>query len=204
MILIACGRPAASADDAAWLAALAQPPRPAAAWPLASLADPSGAADAGWHLAANNEGAAPALCRAGGPAATRSLAGVALADFDVRVRARTEPDTSEHYGIVFRGGSADDYYLARVDTRNNNVRLYRRHAGANTLLTARDLGVSVGQWHELAVREAGPRLSVALDGEPVLNATDDSLTAGSIGLWAGADTRVCFAGVWLTPRGPAS
>jgi hypothetical protein len=102
--------------------------------------------------------------------------------------------------MAFRWRGAGDYYLARVDTRNNNVRLYRQQAGAATLLAARDLGVSVGQWHDLAVHVSGPRLALALDGEPLLQVADDALSSGGLALWADARARVCFGGLWLAER----
>lgn len=138
-----------------------------------------------------------ALCRDGGADSWRALPGPASADFQVRLRARTAPGGTETYGLAFRRRDADNYYLARVDTRNNNVRLYRQQAGAATLLAARDLGVSVGQWHELAVRAVGQRLALALDGEPLLQVADDALRSGGIALWAQAQTPVCFEGLWL-------
>jgi len=142
------------------------------------------------------------VCHAAGGAPWRAVPGVAAADdVDVRVRARTEPSAGERYGVAVHLQDADNYYLARVDTRNNNVRLYRRQGGTLSLLAARDLGVSVGQWHDLAVRAHGARLAVALDGEPLLQATDDALSGGAIGLWADAQARACFAGLWLTSSG---
>jgi hypothetical protein len=123
-------------------------------------------------------------------------------DFELRLRARTEPGGAESYGLAFRWQGADTY-LARVDTRNNHVRLYRQGHASTALLGARDLGVSVGQWHELAVRAVGDRLAVALDGEPLLRVTDGALAGGRIALWTESQTRVCFRGLWLAPAGPA-
>jgi hypothetical protein len=152
-----------------------------------------------WRLV-RAAGGGSALCRDDGADRWRPL-GAAAADFDVRLRARTEPGATEQYGLAFRRGESGDYYLARVDTRNNNVRLYRRQAGATTLLAARDLGVTVGQWHELAVQALGGRLAVALDGEPQLQAADAQLRTGGVALWADSETRVCFDRLWVAPRG---
>ncbi|HEY7065971.1 MAG TPA: hypothetical protein VII06_31155 [Chloroflexota bacterium] len=204
-LLGACASPAAGrAGDAAWWLALGQPPDPATAVPLAKLADGAGATAADWAVASDAGDTSLDLCHGAGTEASRALPDGGLRDFELRVRARTEPGAAESYGVAFRQQGPDEYFLARVDTRNNNVRLYRRSGGNRVLLTARDLGISVGQWHELAVRAAGTGLAVALDGGPVLEAGDDHAIGGGLALWAGAGTRVCFNGVWLTPRGAGS
>jgi hypothetical protein len=200
---LGCAAPALEAGDAAWWAALTQPPPPAQAWPLDRLAAPEGepgSPGGSWRLEQRQAGARGALCRGPGADSWRALPDTAPADFAARLRARTQPGGSESYGLAFRWRGADDYYLARVDTRQNNVRLFRRREGTLALLAARDLGVSVGQWHELAVNANGARLGLALDGEPLLQLVDDALAVGGIALWAAPETRVCFDGLWLAPR----
>jgi hypothetical protein len=186
--------------ESGWWARLAEPPTLARAQPLEDLPNSIG----GWHLASEWSSAGSGgdqgvvLCHGVGGESWRLVPQTTPGDFEARLRSRTEPGGGESYGLAFRRQGANAY-LARVDTRNNNVRLYRHEQGTPTLIAARDLGVSVGQWHELAIRAAGPRLAVALDGEPLLRVTDSALAEGEVALWAETQTRVCFAGLWLAP-----
>jgi hypothetical protein len=199
----ACGPSGTQFDDTGWWVGLAQPPAPADAWPLESLGAPGGdgnAAAGSWRFDDRAAGSDGALCHVVGADPWRVVAAPAPTSFDARLRARTAPGGTEAYGLAFRRADAGDYYLARVDTRNNNLRLYRQQAGATSLLAARDLGITVGQWHELAVHAAGPQLALALDGEPLLQVVDDNLRDGGVALWADAQTRVCLDGLWLVAR----
>jgi len=201
-LTVGCGGARASPGDAAWWTELAQPPPAADAWPLAAVApadEEAQAAAPAWRPARGAQGEGSGVCHDASGEAWRPLAEPPPADFTARVLARTAPGETEAYGLAFRYNGTDDYYLARVDTRNDHVRLYRRSAGATTLLAARNLGVSVGQWHELAVHAAGSSLAVALDGEPLLRVADDDLRAGGLALWASPGTRVCIQGLWLAP-----
>jgi hypothetical protein len=150
-----------------------------------------------WRLVSGSDAAPPALCREASGDVWRALPDVTASNLDVRLRARTAAGASEQYGVAFRQSDSGNYYLARVDTRNNNVRLYREQAGTLTLMAARDLGVSVGRWHELAIRAAGSHLAVALDGEPQLQVEDDHLRRGGIAIWVEPHSRVCFDRLWV-------
>jgi hypothetical protein len=192
------------ADDGAWWADLARPPPAAGEWPLRLLAASEASSPtepSTWWLDRQPASPAPALCREASDDVWRALPDVSVSDVDARLRARTAAGESESYGLAFRQSDSADYYLARVDTRNNNVRLYRHEASNTTLLAARDLAVSVGQWHELAIHAAGTRLAVALDGEPQVQVDDERLRTGGIAVWAEPHSRVCFNRLWVAGIG---
>lgn len=162
-------------------------PRPAApGWRAPSAADPSGAS----------------ICRAPGAAAVLQLAAPTRATSPVQVGVWTAPGGEESAGLVFRWRDAAHYYLARVNTRTNALRLFRYEAGQPTLLAGRDLPIPVGQWHTLAADSRAGRVRVALDGEIVLEGDDTPWGGDGVGLWVGRGTHACFTGLRLAPLDP--
>lgn len=195
---VGCATASPDPAESGWWARLAAPPPDAQAL---DVLDDGGGGPAGadtWRVARDGGDRAARLCHdVGAPPFGRSFDSAPL-DLEIRARARTEAGGSESYGVAFRREHGNGY-LARVDTRNNNVRLYRQDGGTATLLAARDLGVSVGQWHELGIRAVAGGLLVALDGEPLVRVEDGVRKGSGLALWAAPDSRVCFAGVWLAP-----
>lgn len=169
----------------------------------ASLVAPA----AGWATRSLDERDAPAagaICRGRSGASVLWLAEATPREFDLRGWVRTDAGAEESVGFALQGVPPERYLLARISTRNNNIRLQRRDGTRWQLLATRDQSVPVGRWHELAVRGRASDVVVGLDGEPILQVGDLPATSGAIGLWAESDTAVCFADVWLIPRGPAS
>ncbi len=52
--------------------------------------------------------------------------------------------------------------------------------------------VVAGQWQELRVEARGTSLHGYLNGQPVVETTDDSYRTGKVGLWTKADSVTCF------------
>jgi hypothetical protein len=151
----------------------------------------------GWLTA---DGAAPpgaSVCRAAGGPALLRLAWPAGATSPVRVGVWTAPGGEESAGLVFRWRDARHYYLARLNTRTNGLRLVRYEAGQPTLLAGRDVPIPVGQWHVLAVDRRDGQVQVALDGEAVLEGEDAPWQDDGLGLWVGRATHACFTEVRL-------
>src|SRR5262249_3471332 len=86
----------------------------------------------------------------------------------------------------------DRYYLARLNSRTNGMRLYRRDGEDWYLLDSRNLSVPVGRWQELDVRAQGAHLAVGLGGEPILQAEDEGYAVGALGFWIGPGSAGCL------------
>src|SRR3981189_2296143 len=54
-------------------------------------------------------------------------------------------------GVVVRFTSAGDYYLARANALENNVRFYRVVAGKRQMIAGVDVSMSSGAWHTLGI-----------------------------------------------------
>jgi hypothetical protein len=147
----------------------------------------------GWEIrTVAGPGATSALCRGSDGEAVASLASPTLADFDARVRVQPHLGGGETLGLAFRVQDNDHYYLARLNSRTNGVRLYRRDGADWYLLDSRNLSVPVGRWQELDVRAQGSRLAVGLGGEPLLEADDDGYAVGGLAFWIGPGSAGCL------------
>jgi hypothetical protein len=74
-----------------------------------------------------------------------------------------------------------------ANSRQLGVRCGRRSA-----LNDRSATVRAGQWQELRLEAIGNQFSGFLNGELVVQASDDDYAAGRVGLWTKADSTTCF------------
>jgi hypothetical protein len=96
-------------------------------------------------------------------------------------------------GIAVRVEDPDNYYIARANALENNVRFYRVVAGRRQQLGSADIRVTSGEWHTLALEAQGRRFAVTYDGAALFEVTDDTFTeAGGVALWTKADSVTRF------------
>jgi len=102
-------------------------------------------------------------------------------------------------GIVMRLIDRNNYYVARANALENNVRFYRVVAGRRTQLATAAVTVTAGSWHSLGLRAEGGRFTVSFDGRVVSTARDETFpTPGKVALWTKADSVIHFD--WLEIR----
>jgi phosphoenolpyruvate carboxykinase (diphosphate) len=96
-------------------------------------------------------------------------------------------------GVVWRYQDANNYYIARVNALESNVRIYYFKAGKRAQFKGVNMKVSSAEWHTLRVDFSGPTFAVHLDGKPLFEAEDATITdAGQVGLWTKADSVSAF------------
>jgi hypothetical protein len=101
-------------------------------------------------------------------------------------------------GLLFRIQDADNYYILRANALEGNVNFYKYASGRRSLITEGAATVESGQWQELRVEVDGQHFRGFLNGELVVEASDDAYAAGRPGLWTKADSVTCFDDVQLT------
>ena len=115
---------------------------------------------------------------------------------DVAVSVRFKPvsgTVDQAAGLVVRLRDPRNYYIARANALENNVRLYRVVDGRRTQFAGVDVPVPRDRWQSLGLRVQGDRLSVSLDGRELFAATDRTFRdAGQVGLWTKADSLTHF------------
>lgn len=150
----------------------------------------------GWAVRA--EPGAPsapnALCQTG----TAEFPALVLGDAayaDVVLTARVKPIGGQEdraAGLIARVQDRDNYYILRANALENNVNLYKYVRGKRDVIKEGRATVPAGQWQELRLEVAGNRLRGSLNGRVVVEATDGTFAAGTVGLWTKADSQTCF------------
>jgi hypothetical protein len=103
-------------------------------------------------------------------------------------------------GIAVRVEDPDNYYIARANALENNVRFYRVVAGKRQQLGTADLRVTSGEWHTLALDARDQRFAVSYDGAALFEVTDPTFTqAGGVALWTKSDSVTRFDVMKITP-----
>jgi hypothetical protein len=101
-------------------------------------------------------------------------------------------------GVIVRAIHGQNYYVARANALEDNVRFYRVRNGQRPQLASADgVKVASGQWHTLTLRVEGDRFSVAFNGKPMHTTTDMTPALprpieGRVGLWTKADSVTYF------------
>ena len=122
---------------------------------------------------------------------------------DVEVSVRFKPVTGtvdEAGGIAVRLSTPDDYYVARANALEDNVRFYRVVKGRREQLASANAKVSANQWHTLVLKVEGDRFSGSFDGKALLSAQDRTFPdAGKVALWTKADSVTHFDRLTIEP-----
>src|SRR5581483_298607 len=124
---------------------------------------------------------------------------------DVAVEVHFKPISGELDqvgGIVLRY-SPENYYVARAQSVNSNVVLFKTVRGNRIRLKEAPAEVKPGEWHTLRFEARGNRLKVACDGRDVIDFEDATLPdAGLVGVWTKADSVTAFDGLRIEPLDP--
>jgi hypothetical protein len=95
-------------------------------------------------------------------------------------------------GLIWRATDDRNYYLARANPLEQNIRIYRVVKGVRHMLKNFDHIINVRQWHQLRVRMEGCNIHVSFDERPVFKLCDETFTKGRIGLWTKSDAVTHF------------
>jgi hypothetical protein len=99
-------------------------------------------------------------------------------------------------GVIVRLTSAGDYYLARANALENNVRFYRVVQGNRQMIAGVDASVASGAWHTLGIAARDDRFIILFNGRELFGASDPTLPGpGRVGLWTKADSVTWFESI---------
>ena len=127
-----------------------------------------------------------------------SLSAVNL-DVEIRFKA-VAGKIDQAAGIAVRLQDADNYYVARANALEDNIRFYRVVHGRREQLDGIDLKVTANQWHTLGLRAEGERFTISYDGKTLFGVTDTTFAeSGGVALWTKADSVTRFDRLTITP-----
>ena len=95
-------------------------------------------------------------------------------------------------GLIWRAADDRNYYLARANPLEQNIRVYRVENGIRHLLENFNQTIDVKRWHTLRVTHRGCRVNIYYDDKQVLDLCDKTFRAGMIGLWTKSDAVTYF------------
>jgi hypothetical protein len=96
-------------------------------------------------------------------------------------------------GPVWRYKDANNYYIARMNPLEDNIRVYKVVNGRRRQLDSSNVKASAGKWHTIRVVQQGNHIQCYLNGKLHLDVKDDTFTdAGKTGLWTKADAVTSF------------
>ena len=103
-------------------------------------------------------------------------------------------------GLIVRVQDPLNYYVARANALEDNIRLYKVVAGVRRQIAGQKIEVASGLWHTLTLKAVGDVLEVGFDGRDVLGAQDETFAEpGKVGLWTKADSLTHFADFVVRP-----
>jgi hypothetical protein len=115
---------------------------------------------------------------------------------DVAVSVKFKPvsgKVDQSGGIVLRYRDARNYYVARANGLEDNVRLYRVVDGVRKQFAGADTKVLSGHWHALKIEVKGKHFKVTFNDALLFEADDETFAdAGKIGVWTKADSVTYF------------
>jgi hypothetical protein len=125
---------------------------------------------------------------------------ISAANINVSVRFKAVAGkTDQAAGIAVRLRDSDNYYVARANALEDNVRFYRVIKGRREQLEGANLKVSANDWHTLALRAEGERFTILYDGKALFTATDTTFAgAGKVALWTKSDSITRFDQLEIT------
>ena len=95
-------------------------------------------------------------------------------------------------GLIWRAADDRNYYLARANPLEQNIRVYRVVKGIRHLLENFNQTIDVRQWHTLRVTHRGCHVNVFYDDKQVFDLCDKTFHTGMIGLWTKSDAVTYF------------
>jgi hypothetical protein len=102
-------------------------------------------------------------------------------------------ETDQGGGLVWRAKDKNNYYIARFNPIEKNLRLYQVIEGKREQLASADVEKPAGAWVALVVEQQENHIKVSLDGAVLLEADAAALNdAGGVGLWTKADAATVF------------
>ena len=115
---------------------------------------------------------------------------------DVQVSVAFKPVSGrvdQAAGIVVRLKDANNYYIARANALEGNVRLYKVVGGKRSQFAGKDVPIPSGRWETLGLDVQDDRFEVRLNGEILFDARERTFKgAGKVGFWTKADSLTYF------------
>ncbi len=107
-------------------------------------------------------------------------------EITVKVKARTG-DVDRGGGPIWQVQDANNYYIARWNPLEDNLRIYYVKNGRRVQLASADVEADPAQWHTIAIEHEGDEIACSFDGRQLLTVKDTTIgREGGVGVWTKA------------------
>ena len=89
----------------------------------------------------------------------------------------------QYVGIVGRAKDDKNYYLVRLNSKNNKLELCKVQKGIMTLLGSYNMDVQTAKMYNLFLNMDGEQLKCGMDGNVLIEVTDKTFASGKTGLY---------------------
>ena len=95
-------------------------------------------------------------------------------------------------GLIWRAADDRNYYLARANPLEQNIRVYRVENGIRRLLQNFNQTITLKQWHTLRITHQGCRVKIFYDDKQTIDLCEETFHAEMIGLWTKSNAVTYF------------
>lgn len=103
---------------------------------------------------------------------------------DIRARFKIKSDDDDRIGFMFRYQDSDNFYRFVWNKSTPGRRLLKKEKGVYSVLAEDAVPYVAGQIYQIEITAQGATLQLAIDGKPILSASDASLATGSIAFYS--------------------
>jgi len=121
-------------------------------------------------------------------------------NFEMQLRVMALPSSQGTGGVAFRMTGRGSYYALEIDAGRNRIAFARVTNGRSIEIAGVDSSIALDKWHTLAIRAEEGRFAVALDGQWLFTAYDETLRQpGRVALWRERDSAMRLDPVLIQP-----
>jgi len=115
-------------------------------------------------------------------------------DLSIRVKVKAVTGKQDQGGgPIWRAKDGDNYYIARWNPLEDNLRVYYVKEGRRIQLGTADAKADPKLWHEVRIDHRGTRITASFDGKKMIELEDSTFSEpGMVGLWTKADAATAF------------
>lgn len=121
-------------------------------------------------------------------------------DFKLSVKIKAVAGNEDQGGgLVWRYIDNNNYYIARYNPLENNLRFYKVENGNRVQLKSMNSEIKSNEWFTMTIDMQGNKIICSLNGNKLIETTDDTFkNAGKIGFWTKADAQTYFDNLTIT------
>ena len=123
-------------------------------------------------------------------------------DLNIRVKVKAVTGKQDQGGgPIWRAKDGNNYYVARWNPLEDNLRLYYVKDGRRIQLGSAEAKADPKLWHEIRIDHRRTKITVSFDGKKMIELEDSTFSEpGMVGLWTKADAATKFDDLTIYSR----